>query len=119
MSKRRKRPTGLPAFIGQQVYKQLRNECIKKKQKFVDLAFPPENSSLFLDPERSSEIVWKRPGVSLVFCKPKITVFLNALFFYVLEKRGHQKHERILLMFLINLNFVFSSLNFGFFLLFW
>ena len=92
MSKRRKRPTGLPAFIGQQVYKQLRNECIKKKQKFVDLAFPPENSSLFLDPERSSEIVWKRPGVSLVFCKPKKLFFLNCIIFLRFGKKGAPKN---------------------------
>jgi len=63
MTKRRKdRPTGLPAFVGQQNYRKLKGECLKRKQLFVDLAFPPENSSLFLDPERSSDIVWKRPG---------------------------------------------------------
>uniref|UniRef100_A0A914D0X9 Calpain catalytic domain-containing protein n=1 Tax=Acrobeloides nanus TaxID=290746 RepID=A0A914D0X9_9BILA len=44
-----------------QNYRQLRKECLKKKQLFVDVTFPPTNSSLFLDQDRTSEIVWKRP----------------------------------------------------------
>uniref|UniRef100_A0AC34RFW6 Calpain catalytic domain-containing protein n=1 Tax=Panagrolaimus sp. JU765 TaxID=591449 RepID=A0AC34RFW6_9BILA len=60
--KRKSQSTGLPAFVGQQDYRKLKAECLKNKQKFVDLAFPPENSSLFLDAERSSDIIWKRPG---------------------------------------------------------
>lgn len=65
--KRKSRSTGLPAFVGQQDYQKLKAECFKTKQKFVDLAFPPENSSLFLDAERSSDIIWKRPEVSSRF----------------------------------------------------
>uniref|UniRef100_A0A915DMK4 Calpain catalytic domain-containing protein n=1 Tax=Ditylenchus dipsaci TaxID=166011 RepID=A0A915DMK4_9BILA len=45
-----------------QNYRRLKRECQRKKQLFVDMAFPPTNSSLFLDVNRSSDIVWKRPG---------------------------------------------------------
>uniref|UniRef100_A0A7E4VK90 Calpain catalytic domain-containing protein n=1 Tax=Panagrellus redivivus TaxID=6233 RepID=A0A7E4VK90_PANRE len=58
----RTRHSGRPSFIPYQDYHTLRQQCVHAKNKFVDVAFPPENSSLFLDPDRSSEIVWKRPG---------------------------------------------------------
>ncbi|KAH7728797.1 calpain-5 [Aphelenchoides avenae] len=45
-----------------QCYKQLKRDFIRKNQLFVDLEFPPTNSSLFLDIDRSADIVWKRPG---------------------------------------------------------
>lgn len=46
-----------------QTYLRLKRECLRRKQLYVDVSFPPTNSSLFLDVNRSSNIVWKRPRV--------------------------------------------------------
>ncbi|TKR80373.1 hypothetical protein L596_014456 [Steinernema carpocapsae] len=54
-------PTRRRFFAGQN-YRKLRAECRKKKSLFVDVAFPPTNQSLFLDTQRNSDIVWRRPG---------------------------------------------------------
>lgn len=48
-------------------YLRLKRDFIRQKQLFVDVAFPPTNSSLFLDVNRSSDIIWKRPGVCFYF----------------------------------------------------
>ncbi|KAK0403836.1 hypothetical protein QR680_017149 [Steinernema hermaphroditum] len=48
-------------FFASQNYRKLRAECRRKKSLFVDVAFPPTNQSLFLDTQRNSDIVWKRP----------------------------------------------------------
>ena len=49
-------------------YRQLKRECLKRGQLFVDLDFPPTNESLFLDEKSWNgmdlDIQWKRPGVN-------------------------------------------------------
>ncbi|VDM99133.1 unnamed protein product [Thelazia callipaeda] len=50
-------------YFRAQNYHHLKAECIKKRQLFVDIHFPPTNNSLFLgqvNPE--IDITWKRPG---------------------------------------------------------
>uniref|UniRef100_A0AAF5PJC4 Calpain catalytic domain-containing protein n=3 Tax=Wuchereria bancrofti TaxID=6293 RepID=A0AAF5PJC4_WUCBA len=47
-----------------QNYRRLKAECIRKKQLFVDVQFPPTSDSLFVgsvNPE-IDDIIWKRPG---------------------------------------------------------
>uniref|UniRef100_A0A8R1XSZ6 Calpain catalytic domain-containing protein n=1 Tax=Onchocerca volvulus TaxID=6282 RepID=A0A8R1XSZ6_ONCVO len=50
-------------YFHAQNYRRLKAECLRKKQLFVDVHFPPTNDSLFLgsaNPEIN--IIWKRPG---------------------------------------------------------
>lgn len=57
---------GKQYFRGQK-YRNLKAECIKKKNLFVDIEFPPTNDSLFLGPVNPEfEIEWKRPAVSSI-----------------------------------------------------
>ncbi|CAJ0558024.1 unnamed protein product, partial [Mesorhabditis spiculigera] len=49
-------------YFGQQRYNDIKKQCEKSGQYFVDTDFPPTNTSLFLEGDRSSDIVWKRPG---------------------------------------------------------
>ncbi|CAD5229547.1 unnamed protein product [Bursaphelenchus okinawaensis] len=45
-----------------QDFQRLKRDCLKGQNLFVDPEFPPTNVSLFLDQNRSADIVWKRPG---------------------------------------------------------
>lgn len=55
-------------YFHAQNYRRLKAECIRKKQLFVDVQFPPTNDSLFLGPVNPEiDIIWKRPGVSNFF----------------------------------------------------
>lgn len=54
--------TNKPIILSK-TYKCLKRDCLRRKQLYVDLEFPPTNSSLFLEVNRSVDIVWKRPGV--------------------------------------------------------
>uniref|UniRef100_A0A1I7SLZ9 Calpain catalytic domain-containing protein n=2 Tax=Bursaphelenchus xylophilus TaxID=6326 RepID=A0A1I7SLZ9_BURXY len=45
-----------------QDFHRLKRECLKGQHLFVDPEFPPTNVSLFLDRNRSADIVWKRPS---------------------------------------------------------
>ncbi|CAG9532196.1 unnamed protein product [Cercopithifilaria johnstoni] len=50
-------------YFHAQNYRRLKAECIRKKQLFVDVQFPPTNNSLFLGPVNPEiDIIWKRPG---------------------------------------------------------
>ncbi|KAL3989271.1 Calpain-5 [Acanthocheilonema viteae] len=50
-------------YFHAQNYRRLKAECIRKKQLFVDVQFPPTNDSLFLTPVNPEiDIIWKRPG---------------------------------------------------------
>ncbi|EJD74438.1 calpain-5 [Loa loa] len=50
-------------YFHAQNYQRLKAECIRKKQLFVDVQFPPTNDSLFLRPINPEiDIIWKRPG---------------------------------------------------------
>lgn len=40
----------------------MKRECKRNGSLFVDPEFPPTNVSLFLDTDRSADVVWKRPG---------------------------------------------------------
>ncbi|KAI1707437.1 calpain family cysteine protease domain-containing protein [Ditylenchus destructor] len=56
-------PTSFPALATtSHKYRRLKRDCLRKKHLFVDVEFPPTNASLFLDVNRNSDIVWKRPG---------------------------------------------------------
>ncbi|KAI6191798.1 Calpain-5 [Aphelenchoides bicaudatus] len=48
-------------FRGQD-FVRLKRECKRNGSLFVDPEFPPTNVSLFLDTDRSADVVWKRPG---------------------------------------------------------
>lgn len=57
-------------FKGQR-YKDLKNNCIKKGVLFTDPVFPPSGRSLYYSRAAPSDIVWKRPKVSVegeIFC---------------------------------------------------
>ncbi|VDK84709.1 unnamed protein product, partial [Litomosoides sigmodontis] len=52
-------------YFHAQNYRRLKAECIRRKQLFVDVQFPPTNDSLFLKPANPEiDIIWKRPGLA-------------------------------------------------------
>lgn len=48
-------------FYGQ-VYEELKKDCLKRKQLFIDNKFKADNSSLFYKNPINSRIIWKRPS---------------------------------------------------------
>lgn len=55
-----------------QNFGQIKSECLRSKQLFVDDAFPPDNSSITKCQSSNKTIVWKRP---IEFCQnPKFIV---------------------------------------------
>ncbi|KAI6209373.1 Calpain-5 [Aphelenchoides besseyi] len=49
-------------FFRNQDFERLKREFRRSGSLFVDPEFPPTNVSLFLDTDRSADIVWKRPS---------------------------------------------------------
>uniref|UniRef100_A0A915AZC1 Calpain catalytic domain-containing protein n=2 Tax=Parascaris univalens TaxID=6257 RepID=A0A915AZC1_PARUN len=60
-------------YFRAQKYRKLRAECCRKRSLFVDIEFPPTNTSLFLDERNTHKnIEWKRPGE--LVANPKLFV---------------------------------------------
>lgn len=67
-------------YFHAQNYRRLKAECIRRKQLFVDVQFPPTNDSLFLKPVNPEiDIIWKRPGVS-TFLQSGTSLFNHSYF---------------------------------------
>ena len=43
-----------------QIYEELKRDCLRNKRLFTDPIFPPNNSSMFYKTSTPSGIVWKR-----------------------------------------------------------
>lgn len=45
-----------------QNFLELRKQCLRDGLPFTDPEFPPAQSSVYIDPTKKKEVIWKRPN---------------------------------------------------------